>query len=103
MSITTPQWRLPARSVRTFANRLAQISDPELAEYERRRFEATRCRARTRRGTACARKGLANGRCRNHGGMATGPRTPEGKLRALRNLRQFRDHPELLEGLEGVA
>lgn len=30
-------------------------------------------------------------RCRFHGGRSTGPRTGEGKARALANLRQFRD------------
>lgn len=29
-------------------------------------------------------------RCRFHGGRSTGPRTPEGKARALANLRQLR-------------
>lgn len=29
-------------------------------------------------------------RCKWHGGCSTGPRTPEGKARALANLRQFR-------------
>jgi hypothetical protein len=29
----------------------------------------------------CRAKGLANGRCRNHGGLSTGPKTPEGKSR----------------------
>lgn len=28
-------------------------------------------------------------RCRFHGGRSTGPRTPEGRERALRNLRQY--------------
>lgn len=28
-------------------------------------------------------------RCRFHGGRSTGPRTPEGKARALANLRQY--------------
>jgi len=28
----------------------------------------------------CKAKGLANGRCRNHGGLSTGPRTQAGKL-----------------------
>lgn len=27
-----------------------------------------------------------NGRCRNHGGLSTGPATPEGKARAMANL-----------------
>jgi len=29
----------------------------------------------------CRAKGLANGRCRNHGGLSTGPKTTEGKSR----------------------
>ena len=29
-------------------------------------------------------------RCRFHGGRSTGPKTPEGKARALANLRQYR-------------
>lgn len=30
-------------------------------------------------------------RCRFHGGRSTGPKTPEGKARALANLRQYRE------------
>ena len=30
-------------------------------------------------GRPCLAKALRNGRCRNHGGLATGPKTPEGK------------------------
>ena len=30
-------------------------------------------------GQPCKAKGLANGRCKNHGGMSTGPKTPEGR------------------------
>lgn len=30
-------------------------------------------------GQPCRAKALANGRCKNHGGMSTGPRTAEGK------------------------
>jgi hypothetical protein len=37
------------------------------------------CGAKTRRGSSCVRKALPNGRCPNHGGMSTGPRTPEGR------------------------
>ena len=40
------------------------------------------CGARTRNGAACKRKGSGKGgRCRNHGGCSTGPRTDEGRLR----------------------
>jgi len=40
------------------------------------------CKAYARSTEApCRAKGLANGRCRNHGGLSTGPKTPEGKSR----------------------
>ena len=39
---------------------------------------APRCGAKTRRGTRCEAPGMANGRCRMHGGKSTGPRTAEG-------------------------
>jgi hypothetical protein len=41
----------------------------------------TCCGARNRRGTACQAKALENGRCKFHGGMSTGPKTPEGRAR----------------------
>jgi len=49
------------------------------------------CGARTRRGTPCRALGLANGRCRNHGGLSTGPRTAEGKAKAAEALRRYRE------------
>ena len=39
------------------------------------------CGARTRKGTPCQRRAYGNGRCRNHGGLSTGPKTPEGRER----------------------
>ena len=56
------------------------------------------CGAKTRAGGKCKATPVwdktnnkpKNGRCRMHGGLSTGARTPEGKLRALANLRQFR-------------
>lgn len=45
-------------------------------EHQRRR-----CCAKTRKGSSCKRKPLANGRCPNHGGKSTGPRTYEGRQR----------------------
>ena len=58
----------------------------------------TTCGARTRRGTRCLRAQVGFGRCVNHGGLTrdSGPKTPEGKLRALANLKPFRDNPEKL-------
>lgn len=49
-----------------------------------------KCGATTRKGAPCQRKALHNGRCPNHGGLSTGPRTEEGRRRALANLKQFR-------------
>ncbi len=52
--------------------------------YQRR---APRCGARTRgTGKPCQCRALANGRCRFHGGLSTGPKTAEGRRRALANL-----------------
>ena len=39
---------------------------------------APRCGAKTRAGPACQSPGMANGRCRIHGGNSTGPRTAKG-------------------------
>src|SRR5690349_3621257 len=41
-----------------------------------------RCGAKTRHGTPCLCPGMRNGRCRIHGGLSTGPRTPEGLERS---------------------
>jgi hypothetical protein len=47
-----------------------------------------RCAARTRRGTSCLRKALRNGRCPNHGGMSTGPKTVAGRARIAAAQRE---------------
>ena len=49
------------------------------------------CGARTRKGTPCkCQPERGRRRCRQHGGMSTGPRSVDGKARARANLRQFR-------------
>ena len=41
-----------------------------------------RCGAKTRKGTSCQKPPLrGKTRCRLHGGLSTGPKTPEGKAR----------------------
>jgi hypothetical protein len=40
--------------------------------------KASRCGAKTRRGTSCQCPAMPNGRCRLHGGLSTGPRTTAG-------------------------
>ena len=46
--------------------------------------KAPPCGAKTRRQTPCQGPALQNGRCRMHGGLSTGPRTPEGLERSRR-------------------
>jgi len=45
---------------------------------------ASRWGARTRCSGACRQPAMKNGRCRLHGGLSTGPRTPEGLARSRR-------------------
>jgi transcriptional regulator with XRE-family HTH domain len=47
-----------------------------------------KCGARTRRGAPCQRKALPNGRCKFHGGLSTGPKTPEGRARVAEAQRK---------------
>lgn len=62
---------------------------PEMPEE----LAGMQCGARTRAGTPCKRTGIYdNGRCRNHGGMSTGPKTPEGKSRSAANARRKPTH-----------
>jgi hypothetical protein len=51
---------------------------PELPVAARRPIH---CAAETRTGRPCARKAMDNGRCRNHGGMSSGPKTDAGRMR----------------------
>ncbi len=56
------------------------------------RMDGYLCLARTRRGTLCIALGSGNGwRCRLHGGASSGPKTDEGRARALANLVQNRN------------
>lgn len=59
---------------------------------EQRPAPWTTCGARRHRdGQPCrAKPEPGKARCRFHGGRSTGPRSPEGKARALANLRQYR-------------
>jgi len=47
-------------------------------------LSAPRCGARTRCGGSCCQPAMANGRCRMHGGLSTGPRTAVGLARSRR-------------------
>lgn len=53
-------------------------------------YDRTRCGAHSRStGKPCTAKGLLpSGRCRNHGGASTGPKTAEGKARIVEAQRR---------------
>jgi hypothetical protein len=54
-----------------------------------RRKDRPRCGARTRKGTPClVRVEAGRRRCRFHGGLSTGPRTPGGKARIAEAQRR---------------
>mgnify|MGYP003651844365 CR=1 FL=1 len=62
--------------------RACMVSGPPFPEECR----GMRCGARTRAGTPCKNLSIeGNGRCKFHGGLSTGPRTPEGKRRSAHN------------------
>ncbi len=52
----------------------------ELGNQQLIQVTLARCGAYARTtGNPCQAKALTNGRCKNHGGMSTGPKTPEGR------------------------
>ena len=63
------------------------------------KFKPDQCESFTRSSqykVRCKRKGFfcktsKKYRCPNHAGMSTGPKTKEGKLKALQNLKQYRN------------
>lgn len=46
-----------------------------------------KCEAQTRAGPPCRAPAMANGRCRMHGGLATGPKTKKGRAVVARAQR----------------
>ena len=52
-------------------------------------------------GQPCQAKALANGRCKNHGGMSTGPKTPAGRQAIAKATRQRMASGQLQRALEG--
>jgi hypothetical protein len=52
-------------------------------------------------GQPCQAKALTNGRCKNHGGMSTGPTTPEGRQAIALATRQRMASGGRIRVLEG--
>ncbi len=79
---------LGQRVVRNYRSAEAPLRNATRTRHELLTFRIMKykpvCGARTRRGTACQSKLLLAGRrCKFHGGKSTGPRTPEGKAKAI--------------------
>jgi hypothetical protein len=60
--------------------------------------KAPRCGAKTRRGSFCQCPAMANGRCRLHGGLSTGPKTAEGIERIRRAVTKHGRYSNTAKG-----
>ena len=54
-------------------------------------------------GKPCQAKALPNGRCKNHGGLSTGPKTPEGRKAIAEATRQRMASGQQERALEGFC
>ena len=52
-------------------------------------------------GKSCQASALRNGRCRNHGGLSTGPKSPEGRRAIADATRQRMLSGQRMKALEG--
>ena len=78
-------WKAYARASAEWAARCYEHPAPNFPVMPADLHDLT-CGARTRAGTPCKRRDLyASGRCRLHGGLSTGPTSPEGKARVALN------------------
>ena len=69
-------------------------------------WRSPRCWARTRQGTPCKAKALKNGRCRNHGGLSTGPRSEAGRAKVTKATREGmlrKNRPELEKAIDELG
>lgn len=60
------------------------------------------CGAKTKMGEVCDNEGMKNGRCWLHGGLSTGPKTPEGLARCGNwkhglYSKQMREHKQFIK------
>ena len=94
--------RKPARTVKGLWKRVAAAETEAERLAEIQAFAATRCGAHARTtGQPCrAPRVPGKRRCRMHGGLSTGPKTIEGRRRALMNLVPYRNGALPLPTLE---
>lgn len=72
---------MPSRSKSQKPSSQTEARVPKLVRPKRE------CGARTRLGQPCKRSAYTNGRCRNHGGLSTGPKTWEGRRRCAEAVK----------------
>lgn len=74
--------------VREAANStMVEISERQACPRKPKKADRPLCGAKTRKGVPCVRRAVpGKARCRNHGGLSTGARTPMGLARAIKNL-----------------
>ena len=74
----------------------------ELGNQQLIQVAPARCGAYARTtGNPCQAKAMTNGRCKNHGGMSTGPKTPEGRQAIAQATRQRMASGARMRVLEG--
>jgi hypothetical protein len=74
----------------------------ELGNQQLIRVAIPRCGAYARStGSPCKAKAMTNGRCKNHGGMSTGPKTQEGRQAIAQATRQRMTSEGRIRVLEG--
>jgi hypothetical protein len=67
-------------------------------------WKKVKCEAYARStGNPCQAKALTNGRCKNHGGLSTGPKTPEGRQAIAEATRQRMASGGRIHVLEGFS
>ena len=78
------------------------VNKNELDNQRLTQVALARCGAYARTtGNPCQAKALTNGRCKNHGGMSTGPKTPEGRQAISQATRQRMASEGRMRVLEG--
>lgn len=102
------QWRRQAQALNEALARVSSAQAADLAllpEIDKELFAGLTCGARSKRtGNPCRLVALcAGGRCRFHGGLSTGPKTAEGKARALAACAAGRERAASAARLAKVA
>lgn len=93
--MSTPELRRRFRQYHSECRRIAAAWEARGYQYPPPRYPpippelaTLACGAKTRKGTPCKLTSIyLSGRCKYHGGLSTGPKTPEGKAKCAANGR----------------